>query len=204
QLADLLRSIDQPTPYAAGYRGAGPGAAHHGPGPDALAHAAAQQGAAAGHGRRPLLIAFDKRSNTLFLRGDQDRVDELERLVESLDAEGDIEATKLGDARIVPIRNGDHAEVVAVLQQLQLPATAFRLGERSVVILRGEDEELLSQAEEVVNALDQESQAEGDRQDRQQDQQGQGGQPGQDGQQGQPNQGAGGAQGGAGGAEGGR
>lgn len=141
QMMALLRSFDQPQAYTAGYRGVA-GA------PGAPAANQAQEP------RRPLMIASDNRSKTLFIRGEESRLGEIRELVKALDTEGDLEAQTMGNARVLPVRHANHQEVMSILQQLQLPASTFQIGDKGIVVLRGDDEEQLSQAEEVITALD--------------------------------------------------
>ena len=184
QISQLLRSLDQPASYTAAYRGA----------------AVVPQGQP-GPQQQPLLIAADSRSKTLFVRGDQERLGRVEELIKSLDTEGEIQAAEFGDARIVPIKHANHGEVMSILQQLQLPASTFQLGDRGVVVLRGGEEDQISQAQEVISALDQESR-QSDQNRQQNRNQRQGGQNQGGGQGPQPGQNTGGQNAGSQGAGG--
>jgi type II secretory pathway component GspD/PulD (secretin) len=159
-------------PYTTAYRGnagTSPAAAHDAAGAQAQ--------------RTPLRIAAG--TKVLFVRGEQARIDQIKKLVQALDTDGDLQATEFGDARIIPVHTTIQGELTRILQQLQLPATTMELGKRHVVVLRGGDPDEISQAQEVIQALDQKPQPE----DRKSGNQGGNGQPQQGNQGGQGGQG---------------
>lgn len=158
QMVQLLRLIEQPSQsVAAGYRGVPGGIPAGGiPGAEGQPQGGQQD-------QKPLLIAADNKAKTLFVRGDEDRLEEVQELVDALDGDSkSFEKVSIGDAHLIPVKNANHSEVTTILQQLQLSATAQQIGDKAVVVLRGDDEELRSQAEQVINALDEQGDASGE------------------------------------------
>jgi vacuolar-type H+-ATPase subunit I/STV1 len=118
------------TPYAAGYRGVA---------------------------QPRVAMAANSEEKLLFVRGSEEQVKEIEKLVGALDTEDDqLKPHDVGNYRLVPVRSKDTSQIQSSLSQLNLPGQALNMGEISVVAFRTDDgkDEQRKQAEEVVKKID--------------------------------------------------
>lgn len=92
----------------------------------------------------------------LFVRGPEDKVNEIEQLVESFDVSGgEIEKQKIGNVHLLPVRNGKAQQIHAVLGQLGLPTQMVQLGETALIAVHAneEDKDQVQQVEQVIDKL---------------------------------------------------
>lgn len=104
-----------------------------------------------------ILTAASSEEKILFVRGSEDQIKEIEKLVNAFDVKDEqLQPHDFGDLRLVPIRGKDPSQVQSTLSQLNLSGQALRVGEMSLVVFRMDDgrDEQRKQAEEVVKKLD--------------------------------------------------
>ena len=95
-------------------------------------------------------VAVDQESKTLFVRGTEDQVSSVEKLVEMFDTEaGDLEKQELEGVTLVPVKQDRVQRINAVLGQLQLQTQSLRVGETALLILP-DDEDQAKQVEQVI------------------------------------------------------
>lgn len=101
-----------------------------------------------------LRIAADEQKKLLFVRGPEDQLQGIAKIIESFDAPPEqMEPQMLGDKYIMQLRHSDPGQVSQVLQQLQLSSYVMQYGNRSFLVLNSKGAEL-EQAKEIVARLD--------------------------------------------------
>lgn len=126
------------------------------------AGAAADRGAAVGNRNaqdQQVLIATDDERGLLFVRGPQEKIDEIGQLIEAVDVPADqMKKHQFRGVHLIPIRDGDGERINDVLGQLQIQSTTLNLGEARVIALReepgdGQSQDQLEQAEQIISKL---------------------------------------------------
>jgi hypothetical protein len=129
-------------------------------GASAAHHPAARVGAAAlSRQHKGLASAVDTENKILFVRGSEDEIQQVEKLVDAFDVkDGKLEKHKFCDLQLIPIRQKTAPQVQSTLTQLQLDHKLIQLGDLSLVVLREGDseksEKKLEQSEKVISKLD--------------------------------------------------
>jgi hypothetical protein len=115
-------------------------------------------GSAQDAGQDRLSIAIDAESKVLFVRGSEDQIEEVEKLVEAFDKPSDeLEKHEFGDTRLIPVSQEQSQRVRATLAQLQLEHQMVSLGDVSLIAICPGDSDAekqkAEQVEEVVAKL---------------------------------------------------
>jgi hypothetical protein len=101
--------------------------------------------------------AVNAEEKLLFVRGSEDQIKEIEKLVDAFDVKDEeLQAHDYGKCRLIPIHSKKVGQVQTTLSQLDLEGEMIRLGEVSLVTFRMDDDndQKRKQAEEVINKLD--------------------------------------------------
>lgn len=129
--------------------------------PPGAAAAARTQTGYRGVPQPTLVVAVDaEEDRLLFVRGPEEKISEIEELIESFDAPADkIEERQVGKVHLIPIRNGKEAKVHAILSQLEIPNQMLKLGEAGLIAVpASKQDQMLSQAKQVIAKLGADSQ----------------------------------------------
>jgi hypothetical protein len=102
-----------------------------------------------------LRVAADEEKSLLFVRGPEEQVQEVSRLVKAFDAPADemTEGEQVEGRFVVPLRHADPQQATSILQQLQFTCQTLAIGETTLLVINAEGEEL-EQAQEVIARLD--------------------------------------------------
>ena len=105
--------------------------------------------------RPGLRVAADEEKAMLFVRGPEEQVQEVSRLVKAFDAPADemTEGEQVEGRFVVPLRRADPQQATSILQQLQFTCQTLEIGETTLLVINAEGEDL-KQAQEVIARLD--------------------------------------------------
>jgi hypothetical protein len=104
---------------------------------------------------QPVNTAHDDEKRLLLVRGSDDQIKRVEKLVKSFDMPAaKLEKQKWGDLHLIPIRSGRADNIQSILSQLGLSTHAIQLGDASVIVLQESDDDEADQILEILSELD--------------------------------------------------
>jgi vacuolar-type H+-ATPase subunit I/STV1 len=104
---------------------------------------------------QPVNTAHDDEKRVLFVRGSEDQIKRIEKLVKAFDVPAaKLEKQKWDDLHLIPIRGADAGNIQSILSQLGLSTHAVQLGETSVIVLQESDDEEADQILEILSELE--------------------------------------------------
>lgn len=100
-------------------------------------------------------VAANSEKNVLFVRGDSEQIERIERLVKALDVKNeDLQPQDVAGHRIIPLSSEQAGKVQSTLTQLGLAGRMIAMGDVQLITYSGEEkDEKYEQAERVINKL---------------------------------------------------
>lgn len=109
-----------------------------------------------GTGKDDLAIAVHDQKKLIFVRGSQQQIEKVERLIQAVDMEGgQLKKQEFNGVHLMPVKRDDSSHIQSTLSQLGLGGRMLYVGDQTFVVFQAKDDnaEELNQVEEVISRL---------------------------------------------------
>ena len=112
-----------------------------------------------------MVIATDEAKKILFVRGSEEQLSKVKKLVDAFDVEQqEMKRHTLGKLSLIPVSQQDAAQIRSTLSQLELESGMLHMGETTLIVFHDDgDQEKMAQAEQVIEALCEDEKAAGEK-----------------------------------------